>query len=130
LICLSVSHPASQAGNLAYQCYKYRHAALSSTLVLLRTAGPSKRDMPEFLKAYEQFGGLVVNWRIFGSSGHKTKPQNTSTLEAYTACIPDTTIAQNIYVKSIVNVNHTAGTVSPSCVAPLWGLKVRVWPPT
>jgi hypothetical protein len=27
-------------------------------------------DLPSILKRYEAYGGLVVNWRLFGSSGH------------------------------------------------------------
>jgi hypothetical protein len=74
-----------------------------------RTDGQSKRNIPELLREYEEFGGLVVNWRVFGSSGHKTRPQNASTLEAYTACIPDSSNSQNRLVKSIVNVPHVKG---------------------
>jgi hypothetical protein len=34
--------------------------------LLLRDGTP---DMPTLLKDYEQYGGLVVNWVMFGSSG-------------------------------------------------------------
>lgn len=29
-------------------------------------------DLPTVLRRYEAYGGLGVNWRLFGSSGHKT----------------------------------------------------------
>lgn len=31
--------------------------------------------LPELLKKYETYGGLAVNWRLFGSSGHITRPK-------------------------------------------------------
>jgi hypothetical protein len=75
-----------------------------------RTDGQSWRNIPELLKEYAAYGGLVVNWRVFSSSGHKTRPQNVSTLEAYTSCIADDTYHtgnHNSHVKAIVNVPHT-----------------------
>jgi hypothetical protein len=77
-----------------------------------RTDGQSWRNIPELLKEYTAFGGLVVNWRVFSSSGHKTRPQNVSTLEAYTSCIADDAYhkrSHNSHVKAIVNVPHTVG---------------------
>jgi len=41
-------------------------------------------DLKEFLKSYEEYGGLCVWWRCFGSSGHKKKQK--SVIEAYTQC--------------------------------------------
>ena len=43
-------------------------------------------SLPALLKDYEGRGGLAVNWRIFGSSGHEQ--HQPSTLRAYTACYP------------------------------------------
>jgi hypothetical protein len=28
-------------------------------------------DINKFLQQYEQYGGLAINWIVFGSSGHK-----------------------------------------------------------
>tara|TARA_R110000824_G_scaffold40401_2_gene121209 strand:+ start:2133 stop:2951 length:819 start_codon:yes stop_codon:yes gene_type:complete len=41
-------------------------------------------DLKEFLKPYEEYGGLCVWWRNFGSSGHKKKQK--SVIESYTRC--------------------------------------------
>lgn len=32
------------------------------------------RDLPALLREYgDEYGGLVVNWRLFGSSGHEVR---------------------------------------------------------
>ncbi len=41
-------------------------------LVLQPQAGSKK--LPEFLRGYEDFGGLVANMKVFGSSGFKQRP--------------------------------------------------------
>jgi hypothetical protein len=73
--------------------------------------GRERQDVPSLLRQYEAYGALVVNWRVFGSGGHQTRPKGVSTLEAYTSCVPDGHPANagnhNSHVKSIVNVPHT-----------------------
>eukprot|EP01025_Chloroclados_australasicus_P032851 TRINITY_DN3336_c1_g2_i1.p1 TRINITY_DN3336_c1_g2~~TRINITY_DN3336_c1_g2_i1.p1 ORF type:complete len:344 (+),score=-1.76 TRINITY_DN3336_c1_g2_i1:126-1157(+) len=41
-------------------------------------------DFKEFLKPVENYGGLVLYWRLFGSSGHTYHQK--STLQSYTKC--------------------------------------------
>jgi len=41
-------------------------------------------DLKEFLKPYEKYGGLVIYWRNFGSSGYKKKQK--SVIRSYTKC--------------------------------------------
>lgn len=41
-------------------------------LVLQPQAGYKK--LPEVLRGYEEFGGLVANMKVFGSSGFKVRP--------------------------------------------------------
>lgn len=61
----------------------------------------SSETIDTLLRDYEGFGGLAVNWRMFGSSGHVARPPN-GTLQSYTACsTPDN--VQNTHVKSFVN---------------------------
>ena len=43
-------------------------------------------DLKEFLKPYEKYGGLVIWWKAFGSSGHKKKQK--SVIHAYTYTPP------------------------------------------
>lgn len=33
------------------------------------------KNINEFLEPYKEFGGVGINWRIFGTSGHITKPK-------------------------------------------------------
>ena len=35
---------------------------------------PTGRSLPEVLSEYEHWPAVAVNWAVFGSSGHKTKP--------------------------------------------------------
>ena len=55
---------------------------------------------PAALEPYEQFGGLALNWMVFGSSGLVSRPNGT-VLSSYTKCAPSITI------KSIVVPEHT-----------------------
>lgn len=32
------------------------------------------QSLPEFLNKYKDYGGVVVNWMLFGSSGHVKRP--------------------------------------------------------
>ncbi|GAB4813551.1 hypothetical protein N2152v2_000597 [Parachlorella kessleri] len=69
--------------------------------LILRDGTP---DMPSLLKDYEQYGGLVVNWVMFGSSGLKERPK-TNTLSSYWKCAPEQH-PENCHVKSIVRPPH------------------------
>jgi hypothetical protein len=35
---------------------------------------PTGKPLPEILRDYEEHPGVLANWAIFGSSGHRTKP--------------------------------------------------------
>ena len=56
-----------------------------------------RHDINTFMQQYEQYGGLAVNWMIFGSSGHKSRPRG-GVLVNYHACLPDQQ-EQNTHVK-------------------------------
>ncbi len=45
-------------------------------------------DLFQFLQPYQDAGGLVVNWRMFGSSGHRSRPHQPVT-QAYTKAFPE-----------------------------------------
>lgn len=62
------------------------------------------RDINTFMQQYEQYGGLAVNWIIFGSSGHKSRPHG-GVLVNYHACLPDQQ-EQNTHVKVIANTQY------------------------
>ena len=44
-------------------------------------------DLFQVLRPYEKYGGLALNWRMFGSSGHLKRPQLPVT-QAYTKAFP------------------------------------------
>jgi hypothetical protein len=44
-------------------------------------------DLFQVLRPYEKYGGLALNWRMFGSSGHVKRPQLPVT-QAYTKAFP------------------------------------------
>jgi hypothetical protein len=52
---------------------------------------------------YEAYGGLVVSWRWFGSSGHVAAPPGL-VLESFTSCQPEL----HDHVKSLVRTDHVA----------------------
>ena len=45
-------------------------------------------NINEFLEPYKEYGGVGINWRIFGTSGHKTKPEGL-VKDNYVWRIPD-----------------------------------------
>jgi len=63
-------------------------------------------DLPLFLKDYEAYGGLGINWLIFGSSGLKTK-QNSSQILTFTLR-SDISFHTNRHIKSIVQTQFVA----------------------
>lgn len=61
------------------------------------------RTLPEVLRAYEEYGGLVVSWNLFGSSGHISRPKG-GVAANYRKCAAShviKTIAQPRYAKHI-----------------------------
>ncbi|EFN58057.1 hypothetical protein CHLNCDRAFT_142313 [Chlorella variabilis] len=70
----------------------------------------STPDLPTLLHEYEGYGGLAVNWRMFGSSGHKKKQGNT--LRAYTKCFAPNN-GENTQIKTIANMQYLARMAGP-----------------
>lgn len=61
-------------------------------------------NIKDFLKPYEQYGGLGINWKCFGSSGH-LKIQD-SIIDNYEYAVD---LSDNEHIKSIVNTKHVIG---------------------
>lgn len=61
-----------------------------------------KNSVQEVLQDYEEFGGFNVSWRIYGSGGHKTKP-NGLMIENYIYAMP----------KDHYENSHTKGLIRP-----------------
>lgn len=64
----------------------------------------SNGDLKVFLKDYENFGGLGINWLIFGSNGHITKPKN-SQLQSFIYRSKNSMEVNN-HIKSIVQTRY------------------------
>lgn len=69
--------------------------------------GEGDQNLPRFLKQFEQYGALGVNWRIMGSDNHTTRPQG-GILKNYISCFPETELVIQRHIKSIVNTNFNA----------------------
>lgn len=76
-ICLQVLGPR----------YGHSWMALIDADEFLILTDPGATTMPALLREYEAYGGLGVNWRVFGSSGHIDKPEG-GTLANFVTCIP------------------------------------------
>lgn len=61
-------------------------------------------NLPEFLKAYEKFGGLGINWLVFGSNGHISKPVESQMLSYRKRFLKTAVI--NSHIKSIVQPRY------------------------
>jgi hypothetical protein len=60
---------------------------------------PTGRPVSEILAEFERWPGVGVNWAVFGSSGHRTKPPGL-VLESY---VRRTNAQLNRHIKSIAN---------------------------
>jgi hypothetical protein len=65
-------------------------------------------NLPEFLTQYERYGGVGINWLIFGSNGHKDKP-NGSQIDNFTRRSLKTNPV-NGHIKSIVQTRYVKKT--------------------
>jgi hypothetical protein len=61
-------------------------------------------NLPEFLTQYEKYGGLGINWLVFGSNGHKNKPDGSQT-DSFTRRSLKTHPV-NGHIKSIVQTRY------------------------
>lgn len=57
-------------------------------------------SLTTFLKRYEEFGGIGVNWLIFGTSNQKKIPEDKLLIETLTSCT-EKSYVDNRYVKCI-----------------------------
>jgi hypothetical protein len=77
---------------------------------------PQLRPLPEVLEAYEQHPGVIVNWCMFGPSGHETRPEGL-VLENYRLRAADDHPLNHL-VKSVVDPRRAvrvAGGINPHC---------------
>ncbi len=83
----------------------------------------STDDLRAILRAYEDFAGLSVNWRVFGTSGHASRPEGLQ-VENFLLRTPDQffpnshikTIAQPRFVESVSHAHFCSYAPGRSCV--------------
>jgi len=62
--------------------------------------------LPKLLQRYERYGGLVVNWRMFGTGGVAEVPPHKTMIETLTRSSAKS-LGHNHHIKSIVQLRHT-----------------------
>ncbi|WP_254173819.1 FkbM family methyltransferase [Planktothrix pseudagardhii] len=72
-----------------------------------------KNDIKAILEDFQDYPGVTVNWLIFGSSGHKIKPEGLQ-VENFTRRGEDG-LTVNFHVKSIVQPEKTLKVQDPHC---------------
>ena len=66
----------------------------------------SYSSLPDLLRQYEEYGGLGVNWMMFGSSNHDKVPAG-SVLQSYDMCLPtEPPSAHVLHVKVPYQIQH------------------------
>ncbi|PSC69336.1 acid phosphatase Vanadium-dependent haloperoxidase [Micractinium conductrix] len=106
--------PQPLAYNICLQDYGHLHTWIGyidmDEFLVITDKTP---DLPTLLRDYEGYGGVGVNWRQFGSSGHQTR--QPSNLLAYTRCVTDecTTpkqegLAFKPFIKTLANTAFAA----------------------
>jgi hypothetical protein len=86
------------------------HLDIDEFLVLYK-----HKSVNELLMCYDKYGGLVVNWRIYGSSGHIKRPDGL-VKDNYIYRTPDIYAGAeggNSIGKVAVNVKYFKGVVNP-----------------
>ena len=92
-------HPQIEIYNQCLKKYGHMHKFIAFIDSDEYIVVPDKRPIPAVLTAYEQYGGVVLNWMGFGSSGHVNKPEG-GVIANYYKCHKQGTI------KSIVNTKY------------------------
>lgn len=101
-----LEHPQIWVYTNCIQQYRALHQFMAfidvDEFLILRD--PSLPSLPAMLHEYEAYGGLVVNWVLFGSSGHVHRPKG-GTLASYTKCLPPSH-SMSLHVKTIANMKY------------------------
>jgi glycosyl transferase family 92 len=82
---------------------------------------PTGRPVPELLRDYEAFPGVVVNWAMYGTSGHERRPPGL-VIESYLRRTAET--EYNRHLKSIVDPREVRSFCGPHFFAYREGLAV------
>eukprot|EP01024_Parvocaulis_polyphysoides_P020972 TRINITY_DN1988_c0_g1_i5.p1 TRINITY_DN1988_c0_g1~~TRINITY_DN1988_c0_g1_i5.p1 ORF type:complete len:374 (-),score=35.71 TRINITY_DN1988_c0_g1_i5:231-1352(-) len=89
--------------------HRHKFMAIFDVDEFLVFPGNNQITFPEYLKDFEEFGGLRVYRRFFGSNGHIQSP-NATVLESYTKCTKNVDdYGKQRNPKQIVNMKYYAG---------------------
>ena len=72
---------------------------------------PTAHPLPEVLSKFENYPGVVVNWQVYGSSGHQAKPDGL-VIESFTRRARSDWV-RNRRVKSIIDPTRTVRSLGP-----------------
>lgn len=71
-----------------------------------------EQSLPQVLKRYEEFGGLIVNWHVFGTSNLEKLSNQRLLIEQLTRC-SSKSFTLNRYMKSIVRPERASHFLNP-----------------
>lgn len=100
------SNPSNQLHlfNLCIRYYakRFTHMGFLDVDEFIVLKAPQKGNVIHVLERYREFGGLTMNWVLYGSNGYIDRPEG-GVLSNYRDC------TRNCHVKSIVNTAHLTG---------------------
>ena len=100
--------PLTAVYDTCIERFAHRHAWMAfidaDEYIILRQP---QQTLPDLLQQFRPFGGLAINWRMFGSSNHSVRPPGR-VVDNYVQCFP--AHADNgRHVKVIANTAHLRG---------------------
>lgn len=72
-----------------------------------------QQQLPDFLRNYERFSAIGINWIMFDGNGHEKKPSSGFVLSNYTRVHSNKNQASNKCIKSIVNPKLVKNCTNP-----------------
>ena len=106
----SIERPQLWIYNECINKYRTRHQFMGfidvDEFLFLRNHDHMMANISALLQEFEAYGGLAVNWVLFGSSGHTHRPEG-GTLASYWKCVPQSH-PENLHVKTIANMKYVA----------------------
>ena len=113
--CHSIAQRRAQLKAYMHCLSTYRNTArwigfidLDEFIVLL-----AHENVPDFLQNYEEYAGVGINWLLYGTSGHVTRPEGLI-IEHFTQR-STADWRSNRHIKSIVNPCRTRAPLNPHC---------------
>jgi hypothetical protein len=82
---------------------------------------PNGKKIPQLLKDFKHYGGVVLNWQNFGTAGYSTIPTGKLMIECLTRCAP-VGHEMNSIIKSVVRPERVS-----SFKGPHWPEYVHGW---